>query len=65
MRGNTGVEIGSPLAYSVVQQFCGLSYWEEYQEWWRVPPRPFIGMSQTDAMQVLHLTEDYLLANSV
>lgn len=61
LRGSTGVEVGSPLAYSVVQQFGGLSYWEEYQEWWKVPPRAFVGMSDDDARQILHLTEDYLI----
>lgn len=61
LRGSTGVEVGSPLAYSVVQQFGGLSYWEQYQEWWRVPARNFVGMSDDDARQILHLTEDYLI----
>ncbi len=61
LRGSTGVEIGSPLAYSVVQQFGGLSYWQEYQEWWRVPPRNFVGMSDDDARHILHLTEVYLI----
>lgn len=61
LRGDTGVAVGSPLAYSVVQQFGGWSYWEEYDEWWRVPPRPFIGLSEQDAQTILHLTEEYLL----
>lgn len=61
LRGNTGVEVGSPLEYSEVQQFGGLSYWEEYHEWWLVPPRAFVGMSDDDARHILHLTEDYLI----
>lgn len=61
LRSNTSVEIGSPLAYSVVQQFGGWSYWQEYDEWWRVPPRAFVGMSDDDARNILHLTEDYLI----
>ncbi len=65
LRGDTRVEIGSPLAYSVVQQFGGWSYWEEYGEWWKVPPRPFIGLSQQDAQTILHLTGDYLVPNPV
>ena len=58
---DTAVEIGSPMAYAKTQQFGGLSYWEEYEEWWKVPPRQFIGLSRADADHILHLTEDYLL----
>jgi phage virion morphogenesis protein len=58
---DTAVEIGSPLAYAKTQQFGGLSYWEEYEEWWKVPPRQFLGLSRADADHILHLTEDYLL----
>jgi phage virion morphogenesis protein len=58
---DTAVEIGSPMAYAKVQQFGGLSFWEEYEEWWKVPPRQFIGLSREDADHILFLTEDYLL----
>jgi phage gpG-like protein len=53
--GKTAVEIGSPMAYSKVQQFGGLSFWEEYGEWWRVPPRNFVGMSLADVAHIFEL----------
>jgi phage virion morphogenesis protein len=54
--------VGSPMEYARVQQEGGESHWREYNEIWDIPARPFLGISDSDAAQILLDVSDYLLA---
>jgi phage gpG-like protein len=50
------------MEYARVQQEGGESHWREYNEIWDIPARPFLGISDSDAAQILLDVSDYLLA---
>jgi len=51
LNGNA-LAIGSPMEYAAVQQFGGTTEWQEYDEIWEVPERPFLGLSVKDREQI-------------
>lgn len=62
------ITIGSSLVYAAVQQFgaakgaFGTDRRGHPIPWGRIPPRPFIGLSATDADQVLTIVGEHLAA---
>lgn len=53
--------VGSPMDYARVQQEGGESHWQEYNEDWDIPARPFLGISDSDTAQILLAINHYLL----
>lgn len=62
------VEVGSPMVYAATQQFgaakgaFGRDRRGHPIPWGTIPPRPFIGLSATDADQVLTIVGEHLAA---
>lgn len=55
------VEIGSPMVYAAVQQFGAKAKAFGRAPWGDIPPRPFLGVSESDQRDILDLFADYLL----
>ncbi|OBS10794.1 phage virion morphogenesis protein [Acidihalobacter prosperus] len=57
-----GVEIGSPLIYAAVQQFGAAKHAFGVSPWGDIPARPFLGLSDSDRMNVLDILQEHLTA---
>jgi len=56
---NDGVEIGSPMEYAAMQQFGGTK--SEFPFLWGdIPARPFLGVSDDDADELLNIITHHL-----
>ena len=56
-----GVEIGSPMIYSAIQQFGGRK--SDFPHLWGdIPPRPFLGISRFDERDILDVVEEFLIS---
>lgn len=59
---NKAVEIGSALPYANMQQWGGRkSQWPHL--WGDIPARPYLGVSDADAANILSIVRAYLLPN--
>lgn len=64
----TSVTIGSPMKYAAVQQFgavqgaLGRNKRGGPIPWGNIPPRPFLGVSDRDKLDVLEILQNYLLS---
>lgn len=64
--GRYAVEVGSPMVYAAVQQFgtkkgaFGVGRGRRPIPWGDIPARPFIGLSEADADQVLKIVGEFL-----
>jgi len=58
-----GMEIGSIMEYAAMQHFGGTR--QNFPHLWGdIPGRPFLGISEIDADQVVEIMADFLAANS-
>lgn len=68
--GGEGLEIGSPRIYAGTMQFgarkgaFGQTKRGSPIPWGRIPPRPFLGLSDTDKADVLDILQEHLSAAS-
>lgn len=61
LKGAAGVSIGSPKVQAAMMQFGGLK--SEYPHLWgNIPARPFLGVSNSDRINILEITARYLMA---
>jgi len=66
--GPTSLELGSSLEYAAVQQFgarkgqFGRNRRGSPIPWGDIPPRPFLGLSETDQATVLEIIQEHLEA---
>ena len=54
-----GVEVGSPMIYSAMQQFGGKKSAFPHL-WGDIPARPFLGLSPSDEQSILDVIEEFL-----
>lgn len=57
-----GVEIGSPMEYAATQQFGAKarSFAGGKSPWGDIPPRPFLGISEADRLDILDILREHL-----
>jgi phage gpG-like protein len=56
---NAGLRIGSPMVYAAMQQFGGTKA-KFPNLWGDIPARPFLGVSESDAVMIVDTVSDYL-----
>jgi phage virion morphogenesis protein len=57
--GNEGLAIGSPMKYAAMMQFGGTK--SEFPNLWGdIPARPFLGVSDDDAVEILNIIGRHL-----